>query len=105
MLIVEAAEKLMDFLVQQLEQYIIGQVIEAAIDLLVEVVAWAASGLMFQAAESALGVSADGASAVTGFEIHPELLNQRVELLHGHAETMAGHAGMFRVKAAGVSFE
>lgn len=104
-LVVEAAEKAVDFLVQQLEQYIIGQVIEAAVDPLVEVVGRAASGLMFRTAESALGVSADGPSAGTGFEMHPELLHQRAELFHGHAETVAGHAEMFRVKAAGMSFE
>ncbi|GAA1370716.1 WXG100 family type VII secretion target [Streptomyces beijiangensis] len=104
-LIIEAAEKLVDFLVQQLEQYIIGQVIEAAIDPFVEVVGRAVSGLMFEAAESALGVSGDGPSAGTGFEIHPELLHQRAELMHGHAETVAGHAEMFRTKTAGMTFE
>ncbi|WP_055585152.1 WXG100 family type VII secretion target, partial [Peterkaempfera griseoplana] len=62
-LIEEAAEKLVNFLEQQLEQYIIGQVIEAAIDPLVEVVGRAVSGLVFQAAESALGVSVDSGAA------------------------------------------
>ncbi|WP_329123709.1 WXG100-like domain-containing protein [Streptomyces sp. NBC_01465] len=104
-LIIEAAEKLVDFLVQQLEQYVIGQIIEAAIDPLIEVVGRAVSGLMFQAAESALGVSADGAQGGTGFEIHPEVLQERAELMHGHAEKVAGHAEMFRTSIAGVSFE
>ncbi|MEU9125972.1 WXG100 family type VII secretion target [Streptomyces sp. NPDC048506] len=106
-LVIEAAEKLMDYLVQQLEQYIIGQVIEAAIDPLVETVGKAVGGLVFQAAESALGVSAGGGGGHVGesFSIHPEALHARVEQLHSHARTVASHAAEFGTKAAGVSFE
>lgn len=106
-LVVEAAEKLMDYLVQQLEQYIIGQVIEAAIDPLVETVGKAVGGLVFQAAESALGVSAGGGGGRAGesFTIHPEALHARAEKLHEHARTVASHAAEFQTKAAGASFE
>jgi uncharacterized protein YukE len=108
-LVVEAAEKLMDFLEQQLEQYVIGQVIEAAMDPLVEVVGRAVTGLVFQAAESALGVSADAGggtgSVGEGFSIHPEQMHAHAELMRGHAETVASHAETFRTKLAGVSFE
>jgi uncharacterized protein YukE len=108
-LVVEAAEKLMDFLEQQLEQYIIGQVIEAAMDPLVEVVGRAVTGLVFQAAESALGVSAGtggGTGSVgEGFSVHPEQMHAHAELMRGHAETVASHAEAFRTKLAGVSFE
>jgi uncharacterized protein YukE len=109
-LVVEAAEKLMDFLEQQLEQYIIGEVIEAAMDPLVEVVGRAVTGLVFQAAESALGVSADTGGGGTGsvgegFSIHPEQMHAHAELMRGHAETVASHAEAFRTKLAGVSFE
>ncbi|GGU41861.1 hypothetical protein GCM10010211_01190 [Streptomyces albospinus] len=105
-LVVEAAEKLMDYLVQQLEQYIIGQVVEAAIDPLVETVGKAVGGLVFQAAESALGVSAGGGDGRAGesFSIHPEALHARAEKLHAHARTVAGHAAEFESKAAGLSF-
>ncbi|MCD9880785.1 WXG100-like domain-containing protein [Streptomyces guryensis] len=104
-LIVEAAEKAVDYLEQQLEQYIIGAVIEAAVNPLVEVVARAASGLMFKATESALGMSADGAGAGTGFSVHPEELQTRAELMKAHAGTVASHAEEFRIRAAGMSFE
>ncbi|ARF53675.1 hypothetical protein B1H19_05305 [Streptomyces gilvosporeus] len=104
-LVIEAAEKLMDYLVQQLEQYIIGQVIEAAIDPLVETVGKAVGGLVFQAAESALGVSGGGGGAGESFSIHPEALQARAEKLHAHARTVAGHAAEFQTKAAGASFE
>lgn len=105
-LVIEAAEKLMDYLVQQLEQYIIGQVIEASINPLVEVVGRTVSGLVFQAAESALGVSAGGGGrAGEGFSIHPEALHGRAERLHAHARTVASHAAEFGTRAAGASFE
>jgi uncharacterized protein YukE len=105
-LIEEAAKKLVNFLEQQLEQYIIGQVIEAAIDPLVEVVGRAVSGLVFQAAESALGVSGgSGQSAGSGFRIHPEELMAHAQTMHDHAGTVAAHAQAFQSKIAGVSFE
>ncbi|MGW9078332.1 WXG100 family type VII secretion target [Streptomyces kronopolitis] len=104
-LVIEAAEKLMDYLVQQLEQYIIGQVIEAAIDPLVETVGKAVGGLVFQAAESSLRVSASGGGrAGDSFSIHPEAMHARAEKLHAHARTVAGHAAEFETKAAGASF-
>lgn len=105
-LVIAAGRKLVNFLEQQLEQYIIGQVIEAAINPLVEVVGKAVSGLVFQAAESALGVSGGaGGSVGTSFSIHPEELHTRAELLRGHARAVASHAAEFESKAAGVSFE
>ncbi|WP_043267529.1 WXG100 family type VII secretion target [Streptomyces sp. CT34] len=104
-LVIAAGKKLVNFLEQQLEQYIIGQVIEAAIDPLVEVVGKAVSGMVFQAAESALGVSGrGGGGAGASFSIHPEELHKRAEVLRGHAQTVASHAAEFESKAAGVSF-
>ncbi|WP_347232809.1 WXG100 family type VII secretion target [Streptomyces sp. CT34] len=107
-LVIAAGKKLVNFLEQQLEQYIIGQVIEAAINPLVDVVGKAVSGMVFQAAESALGVPATGGSgggAGASFSIHPEELHKRAETLRGHAQTVASHAAEFESKAAGVSFE
>ncbi|MDH6128126.1 WXG100 family type VII secretion target [Kitasatospora sp. GP82] len=109
-LIEEAAKKVVNFLEQQLEQYIIGKVVEAAINPLVEVVGRAVSGMVFQAAESALGVSGGGAgggggSAGSGFRIHPEELMAHAQTMQDHADTVAAHAELFRSKMAGVSFE
>jgi uncharacterized protein YukE len=100
----EAAKRLINFLEQQLEQYIIGQVIEAAIDPLIEVVARAVSGLVFQAAESALGVSGGGGGG-SGFRIDPDALEAHARTMHDHAETVASHAQAFQSQIAGVSFE
>jgi uncharacterized protein YukE len=101
-LIEEGAKKLVNFLEQQLEQYIIGQVVEAAVNPLVEVVGRAVTGLVFQAAESALGVSGGGGG--TGFRIDPDALEAHAQTMHAHAETVAGHAQAFRSRLAGVSF-
>jgi uncharacterized protein YukE len=103
-LIVEAAEKCVNYLEQQLEQYIIGEVIEAAVTPLIGVVDRAVSGLVFKTAESALGVCADGGVG-PGFSVHPEELHGRAELIHGHAEKIAAHTAEFKARAAGVSFE
>ncbi|GAA2151371.1 hypothetical protein GCM10009760_46690 [Kitasatospora kazusensis] len=106
-LIEEAAKKLVNYLEQQLEQYVIGEVIEAAVGPLTEVVGRAVSGLVFQGAESALGVSADGGGGAggSGFRIDPVGLEAHAQTMHGHAETVSGHAQAFQSKLAGVSFE
>ncbi|MFF4339381.1 WXG100 family type VII secretion target [Kitasatospora sp. NPDC001540] len=100
----EAAKRLINYLEQQLEQYIIAQVVEAAIGPLVDTVAGAVSGLVFQAAESALGVSGGGGGG-SGFRIDPDALEEHARMMHDHAETVAGHAEVFQSKVAGVSFE
>jgi uncharacterized protein YukE len=100
----EAAKKLVNFLEQQLEQYIIGQVVEAAINPLVETVGQAVSGLVFKGAASALGVAGGGAGG-TGFNIDPAALESHADTMHQHAETIAGHAQVFQSKLATVSFE
>ncbi|GAA2245157.1 hypothetical protein GCM10010430_28770 [Kitasatospora cystarginea] len=104
LLIEEGAKKPVNYLEQHLEQYIIGQVIEAAVDPLVEVVGRAVSGLVFQAAESALGVFGGGGGG-SGFRIDPSALETHAQMMHDHAETVAGHAQAFQSKVAGVSFE
>jgi uncharacterized protein YukE len=104
-LIIAAAKKCIDYLEQQLEQHIIGAVIEAAINPLVDVVGKAVSGMVFKAAESALGAPGGGDGGVgTGFSVHPEELQARAELMHRHAETVAGHAEEFTARVSGVSF-
>ncbi|WP_371479985.1 WXG100 family type VII secretion target [Kitasatospora sp. NBC_00315] len=104
LLIEEAAKKLVNYLEQQLEQYVLGQVIEAAMEPLIEVVSRAVSGLVYQAAESALGVAGPG-SVGTGFRIQPEAVIAHAQTMHQQAEAVAGHAEAFKSKLAGVSFE
>lgn len=102
-LIEEAAEKLVDFLVQQMEQYIIGQVLEAAINPLVEKVERAVEGLAYRAVESALGVSGDSPVG-QGFRIDPEAVLAHAQTFRQHAEEVSGHGEVFLGKLSGVSF-
>ncbi|MFG2227744.1 WXG100 family type VII secretion target [Streptomyces sp. NPDC048644] len=101
--IIAAARKATSYLEQQLEQYVVGQVIEAAITPLVEVVGNAVSGLVFENTAKALGVPA-GAGAGQSFSVHPEELHARSQALTKHAETMEAHAAEFKSKLSGVSF-
>ncbi|WP_042383234.1 WXG100 family type VII secretion target [Streptacidiphilus melanogenes] len=102
-LIVEAAEKAVDFLEQQLVQYIIGQVIEAALTPLLGVVEKAVAGMTYSALEDMLGVSGSGPG--DGFMIHPDNLKAHAQLFAVHAETVQGHAQVLSGRLAGMSFE
>lgn len=104
-LTVKAAEKAVQVLEDQITQYIVGEVIEEALDPLVEAVGRAAGGLMFKATEDALGVDTDGSDGGDGFEIHPAMLTFHATTMHGHADTVTGHAKTLRTKLAGVSFQ
>ncbi|MEK2474245.1 MULTISPECIES: WXG100 family type VII secretion target [Streptomyces] len=101
--IIAAARKATSYLEQQLEQYVIGQVIEAAITPLVDVVGNAVSGLVYEGTAKALGVSGGG-GAGQSFSVHPEELHARSQALSKHAETVAAHAEDFKSKLSGVSF-
>ncbi|GAB2722538.1 WXG100 family type VII secretion target [Kitasatospora kifunensis] len=104
-LLEEAVTGVVNYLEQQLEQYIIGQVIEAAITPLAEVVGKAVSGLVYKGAEAAMGLPGDGGSGTpTSFSIHPQAMLVHAETMHGHAETVAAHAEDLRGKLAQVDF-
>ncbi|MFE0457946.1 WXG100 family type VII secretion target [Kitasatospora sp. NPDC058965] len=103
LLLEEAATGVVNYLEQQLEQYIIGQVIEAAITPLAEVVGNAVSGLVYKGAEAAMGLPDDGGTP-THFSIHPQAMLVHADTMHGHAETVAAHAEDLRGKLAQVDF-
>lgn len=115
-----AARKAVEFLEQQLEQFIIAEVIEAGFKALKPVIESAMKGFVFEATAGALGVAAgsggSGASAAgagagpggggqgPGFMIHPEQLRSHAQILHGHADAVAGHAQALMGRLSGVSF-
>ncbi|MER6046039.1 WXG100 family type VII secretion target [Streptomyces sp. NPDC001793] len=101
--IIAAARKATSYLEQQLEQYVVGQVIEAAITPLVDVVGKAVSGLVYEGTAKALGVAAGGGVGES-FSVHPEELHARSQKLSAHAEKVAAHAEDFKSKLSGVSF-
>jgi uncharacterized protein YukE len=102
-LIVKAAETAVDFLEQQLIQYIIAQIVEAALTPLLGVVEKAVAGMSYSALEDMLGVTGSGPG--DGFMIHPENLRAHAQLFAGHAETVQGHAQALTGKLAGMTFE
>ncbi|MFE9428569.1 WXG100 family type VII secretion target [Kitasatospora sp. NPDC006697] len=101
--IIDGAEQITDYLEQQLEQYIIGQVIEAAIGPLVSVVEKAVGGLAFEAVSGVLGV--DGtAGPGDQFMIDPSGLEDHAQIMAGHAQEVADHARALGGRLAGVDF-
>ncbi|MBM4793499.1 hypothetical protein HXP44_15895 [Streptomyces sioyaensis] len=107
-LLIEATKRIVNRLLQELEDRIIGQLVEQAIGPLEQVVERAVSGLVFKGVQAALdGVApAGGAAGGAGsqFRIHPEELLRHSAKLHGHAEEVVGHAHKFAAAASGVSF-
>lgn len=102
-----AARKAVEFLEQQLEQFIIAQVIEAGFKALKPVIERALEGFVFKATADVLGVPAGagaGGAVGAGFMIHPEQLRSHAQVLHGHADVIAGHAQTLTGKLSGVSF-
>ena len=102
--IIEGAKKLVNDLINQLEQHIIGEVLEKAVTPLEGVVERAVSGLVFQGAQAALGVSADGGSVGASFSVVPSDLAAHAQTLRGHADEVAGHAQTFAGAIGGINF-
>ncbi|MFJ5534663.1 hypothetical protein [Streptomyces sp. NPDC093261] len=103
-LVIDAAEKAVDYLEQQLIQYIIGQVIEAALNPLLGVIEKAVAGMTYSALEDVLGVSGSGPDADSGFMIHPEELRSHAQIFTHHAETVQEHAQALSGKISQLSF-
>jgi uncharacterized protein YukE len=104
-LIEEAGKKLINALIQQLEQHILGQVIEAAVAPLEQVVERALGGLVFKGLEAALGAPSGGGGAVgASFGVVPDELLGHANALQGHADTVAGHAATFAANVSSVNF-
>lgn len=108
-LLIEATKRVVNALLQQLEQQIVGQLVEQALGPLEQVVERAVSGLVFQGVQAALSSDAPasgggGGGGGGGFRVNPEAMLEHAALLHGHAEEVATHAGTFARATAGVSF-
>ena len=103
-----AGRKLCEVLEQQLTQYVIGKVIEAAITPLVQVVGNAVSGFAFQAAESALGAGGGSGSGTGGggssFMMQPDALRSNAQTMLVHADTMQQHADTFTSNVSALTF-
>lgn len=103
-LLIEATKRVVNALLQQLEDQIIGELMEQMCGPLEAVVERALSGLVFQGVEAALGVPG-GAPSGEGYRIHPAELMKHAQTLHGHADEIAGHAQRFVTATEGMTFE
>jgi uncharacterized protein YukE len=101
--IVAGAKEVTKFLEQELEQYIIGEVIEKAVTPLEGVVEKAVNGLMFSAASSVLG--GGGGAVGASFGIHPDDLAAHAAEFKGHSDAVAGHAQELAGKLSSLSFD
>jgi hypothetical protein len=97
-LIIEGAERLVKSLVMDLQQYVIGQVIEAAAKPLFAKVEAAMAGLDWSR-------SGGGAAApATGFSVDPGAVRTQLTALRGHAATMRAHGANFQQGVRGLNF-
>ena len=95
----EIGEALGNSLIQDLEQYLIGKVIEAASKPLVAKVEAMLSGLDWSNAPG--GVDPLGTASV---QLDVDAVDQHVSVLRQHAQTMRSHAQTFTTQAAGIEF-
>lgn len=101
-LIVEGAEKLMEFAEQQIEQYIIGQVLEAALKPLMAKMDGAVQGLLMSADQAGLGAA--GIEVGPSFSVDLAHIGAHANQMRQHAQTVAGHTQTFTTNLRGLSF-
>lgn len=97
-LIIEAGQKVAQSLIQDLEQYVLGKVIEAALKPFMAKVQQMLSGLDWG------GTSSAGGGAGTGFSLDEAAVRTQISTLRTHADTMIGHGQTLRSGLAGLSF-
>lgn len=96
-LIEEGAEKLMSFAEQQIEQHIIGEIANAALQPLVGKVGQLAEGLVF-------GNGGGGGTVGASYEVDLEHLSTHALIMKGHADTVAGHVDAFTSNLRSLDF-
>lgn len=97
-LIIEAGQKLGQSLIQDLEQYVLGTVIEAALKPFMAKVQALLSGLDWGNTSSA------GSGLGDGFRLDEAEVRGHLATLRSHADTMLGHGQTLRQGLAGLSF-
>jgi hypothetical protein len=97
-LIIEGAERIVKSLVMDLQQYIIGKVIEAAAKPLFAKVEAAMAGLDWSRSGSGGGTAGDG------FSLDPTAVRTQTAALRQHAATMRQHGANFQQGVQGLNF-
>jgi hypothetical protein len=96
-LIIEGAEAIVKSLVADLEQYVIGTVIEAAAKPLFAKVEAALSGLNWSQSATTL-------TSASGFALDAPAVLAQTEVLRAHAAALRAHAAAFQAGVRGLSF-
>jgi hypothetical protein len=97
-LLIEGAERLVKSLVMDLEQHIIGQVIEAAAKPLFAKVEDAMAGLDWSGSGGTAG------NPGTGFSIDPPAVRAQIAILRDHATTMREHGRRYEAAVGSLGF-
>lgn len=97
-LIIDGAEQVVKSLVMDLEQYVIGQVVEAAAKPLFAKIESALTGLDWSQP------GGTGTSTPTGFMLDAATARTHTAALRTHADTMRGHAQTFQQGVRGLGF-
>ncbi len=103
-LIIEAGKKLVNGLINELEQHVLGEVIGQAVEPLEQVVERALGGLVFNGLQSELGAPAGAGAVGASFKVVPDELTGHAQRLHAHADEISGHAQAFAAAVSGASF-
>jgi uncharacterized protein YukE len=96
-LIEEGAEKLMEFAEQQLEQYIIGEIVGAALKPLIAKIEQLVQGLVIED-------GGGGGSAGPSYAVDLGGLTEHASLMRTHAQTVSGHVGTFTSSLQSLDF-
>lgn len=96
-LIEEGAEKLMEFAEQQIEQYFIGELANAALQPLMGKIESLVEGLVF-------GNGAGGGVAGPKFSVDLDHVTTHATLMKGHSDTIRGHVSTFTSNLQSLDF-
>jgi hypothetical protein len=97
----EIGEAISNSLIQDLEQYVQGKVIEAASKPLVAKVETMLQSLDWSNAPGGVDPIGDGSGSVV---LEKGVVDQHVSMLRSHAATMRSHAENFQAQASGIEF-
>lgn len=95
-LIEEGAEKLMEFAEQQLEQYIIGEIMSAALKPLIAKIDSLVQALVITRSESA--------PVGAGYAVDLDHLSSHAQVMSSHAATVSAHVDMLTTRARALDF-
>lgn len=101
-LIVAGARKLVEFAEQQIEQHIVGEVLDTALKPLMARMDGAAAGLLLGADRAGLGAA--GIQVGPGFSVDVDHVGAHANQMRRHALTVSGHTRKFTANLRGLSF-